>query len=223
MIIIIMIIMILIMIIIDCNNGYIFEILITKIKFGVCPPQDRPPQDRPPQDRRPQDRPPQDRPPQDRPPQDRPKFSFFFSLAHHNFHSFLLLLTVLNFGGVFEDQRPQMSTFGLSGCRRRASHDSPRTPNVHISGPRRFKHHQNSMRRHPREGRKNENCGGRVKKKSAKCCPPTLRGPTLRGPHPAGPHPVLGQKKKRHGTKKTGTGDKTNKCIRDKKKTQTGQ
>ena len=32
-----------------------------------------------------------------------------------------------------------------------ASHDSPRTPNVHISGPRRFKHHQNSTKGPPRE------------------------------------------------------------------------
>ena len=71
----------------------------------------------------------------------------------------------LNFGGVFEDRDPQMCTFGLSGCRvkpRRPhqtgppglAHDSPRTPNVHISGPLRFKHHQNSTRRPPRE--KNE-------------------------------------------------------------------
>ena len=63
----------------------------------------------------------------------------------------------------------------------RASHDNPRTPNVHISGPRRFKHHQNSTKGPPREGEKNDNCGGRVKKKARKCGPPTLRGPTLRG------------------------------------------
>ena len=43
-----------------------------------------------------------------------------------------------------------------------ASHDSPRTPNVHISGSRRFKHHQNSTKGPPREGRKkkSENLGG---------------------------------------------------------------
>ena len=32
-----------------------------------------------------------------------------------------------------------MKVFGAA----RVSHHSPRTPNVHISGPRRFKHHQN--------------------------------------------------------------------------------
>ena len=32
-------------------------------------------------------------------------------------------------------------------------YDSPRTPNVHISGSPRFIHHQNSTRRHPKEGR----------------------------------------------------------------------
>ena len=42
----------------------------------------------------------------------------------------------------------------------RVSHDSPRTPYVHISGPRCFKHHQNSTET-PQERRKNENCGGR--------------------------------------------------------------
>ena len=44
------------------------------------------------------------------------------------------------------------------------SHDSPRTPNVHISGPRRFKHHQNSTKRPPRERKKKEKCGGGGKK-----------------------------------------------------------
>ena len=41
----------------------------------------------------------------------------------------------------------------------------PKSPNVHIWWSRRFKHHQNSTRRPPREGRKNQNCGGRVEKK----------------------------------------------------------
>ena len=44
------------------------------------------------------------------------------------------------------------------------SHDSPRTPNVHITGSGRFRHSQNSTRRPPREGRKSENGGGRGKK-----------------------------------------------------------
>ena len=53
-----------------------------------------------------------------------------------------------------------VSCFGAAG----ASHNSPRTPNVHISGPRRFKHHQNSTRRPPR---KNERklCWEREKKR----------------------------------------------------------
>ena len=33
----------------------------------------------------------------------------------------------------------------------RPGHDSPRTPNVHISWPQHFKHNQNSTRRPPRE------------------------------------------------------------------------
>ena len=60
------------------------------------------------------------------------------------------------------------------------SHDSPRTPNVHISGSRCFKHHQNSTRRHPERDRKNENGSGRGKK-ARNFGPLTLRGPTLWG------------------------------------------
>ena len=80
-----------------------------------------------------------------------------------------------------------------------ASHDSPRTPNVHISGPWRFKHHQNSTRRPPEREERVNICGGREKKKReilgptprgpifSRFGPPpfgasTLRGPTLRGP-----------------------------------------
>ena len=85
-----------------------------------------------------------------------------------------------------------------------ASHDSPRTPNVHISGPRRFKHHQNFTKRPPREGRKKEKCGRRGKKKSAKfwashpsghhfvqVWSPPLRAPLFLGlvPTPSGPPP----------------------------------
>ena len=90
------------------------------------------------------------------------------------------------------------------------AHDSPRIPNVHISGPRRFKHHRNSTQGPPRERRKKENCGGRGKKKTRNFGPPTLWGPTLAPPfgappfeappfgappflglgsHPSGPHP----------------------------------
>ena len=67
-------------------------------------------------------------------------------------------------GGFPKGGRPKRAgcTFGLSGCRVKrplgpgASHDSPRTPNVHISGPGASKHHQNSTKRPPREGRKSE-------------------------------------------------------------------
>ena len=91
--------------------------------------------------------------------------------------------------------------FGAAG----ASHDSPRTPNVHISGPPRFKHHQNSTRP-TREGEKNENCGGRVKKKREilgptpfgaqhPSGPTTLRCTTLRGPKIQ--HPKIGRTRKK--------------------------
>ena len=70
-------------------------------------------------------------------------------------------------------------------CVSGASHDSPRNPNVHILGPRRFKHHQNSTRRPPREGQK-ENCGGRGKQKREILGLPPF-GPHLRSLHPPGP------------------------------------
>ena len=87
-----------------------------------------------------------------------------------------------------------MCTFGLSGCRvkpRRPhqtrppglAHDSPRTPNVHISGPLRFKHHQNSTRRPPERHRNSETVAGKGRK-SAK-----FWAPNPSGPHPSGPHP----------------------------------
>ena len=74
----------------------------------------------------------------------------------------------------------------------------PRTPNVHISGPWRFKHHQNSTKGPPERDKHSENGGGRRKKKcefgpSHPLRPtlrgPTLQSPTLRCPHPSGPHP----------------------------------
>ena len=113
-----------------------------------------------------------------------PQFSLFSPL----FWSFSL-----NFGGVFEDRDPQMCTFRFPGCRVKPArphqtgppglaHDSPRTPNVHIWAPRRFKHHQNSTKKTKREWEKNENCGGRGKKKRE------ILGPHPLGPHPSGPH-----------------------------------
>ena len=59
------------------------------------------------------------------------------------------------------------------------AHDSPRTPNVHISGPRRFRHHQNSTKG-PQE-KEERKLWREEGKKSAKFWAPTLRGPTLRG------------------------------------------
>ena len=134
-----------------------------------------------------------------------PKFRSFFPSPATVFILFSLSCWSfsLNFGGVFEDRDPQMCTFGLSGCRvkpRRPhqtgppglAHDSPRTPNVHISGHRRFKHHQNSTKKTKRDGKRIKNCGGRGKKSAKFWAPtvraPTLRAPTLRGPTTSGPH-----------------------------------
>ena len=92
-----------------------------------------------------------------------------------------------------------------------APNDNPRTPNVHISGPRRFKHHQKSTKGPPREGEKKENCGGRSGKKREILGSPPFgetpfgvalylglglhpSGPTLRGPTIQGPHPFVVQK-----------------------------
>ena len=98
-----------------------------------------------------------------------------------------------------------MCTLGLSGCRvkpRRPhqtgpaglAHDSPRTPNVHISGPRRFKHHQNSTKG-PQERERRKKIVAEEGKKARNSGPPpppfgaplflwaTLQGATLRGPH----------------------------------------
>ena len=65
------------------------------------------------------------------------------------------------------------------------SHDSPRTPDVHISGPRRFKHHQNSTKGPQREKERKIVVG--EGKKARNVWPPTLRGPTLRAPTLLGP------------------------------------
>ena len=84
---------------------------------------------------------------------DRPKFSSFLSPATF-FSSWI-------FGGVLEGQGPEMCGFRAAG----ASHDSPRTPNVHIRGSRHFKTPPKFHEKTPKEGRKNENCDGRGKKK----------------------------------------------------------
>ena len=124
-------------------------------------------------------------------PPDRPKFrSFLPSLGVFS----------LNFGGVLEGRNHEMCTFGLSDCRvkpRRPhqtrppglAHDSPRTPNVHISRPRRFKNHQNSTQGPQERERRKKIVAGKGKKKRG---PPPFGAPqfgasTLRGLHPSGP------------------------------------
>ena len=85
-------------------------------------------------------------------------------LSRHYFRSFCLSL-VVSLGG-----------FGAAG----ASHNNPRTPNVHI-GARRFKHHQNSTKDAPERAERKKNVA-REGKKSAKFWASHPSGPTLRGP-----------------------------------------
>ena len=96
------------------------------------------------------------------PPPDRPKFRSFFPSPATNF-----ALSSLFFGG-----------FGAT----KPSHDNPRTPNVHISGPWRFKHHQNSTKGPQKERRKKETCGGRGKKKREILGPPPFGAPPFGAP-----------------------------------------
>ena len=86
--------------------------------------------------------------------------------------------TIMNFGHFWA----ALSCVSIVSCSptrpgRRGSHTTARQPYVHISGPRRFKHHKNSTEG-PQERKKKENCGGRREKKSAK----------FWAPHPSGPH-----------------------------------
>ena len=97
-----------------------------------------------------------------------------FSLSRPNFRSFSLSLGVFswNFGSVFKGRAAGVS------------HDSPRTPNVHIEGSRRFKHHQNSTRRPPEREREKERKWGREREKKREI----LGNPPPSGPHPSSPH-----------------------------------
>ena len=117
-------------------------------------------------------------------------FALFFPFSRCCFHSFLGGLA-RNFGGFDAGAlkcarlgsqavvcEPQPVWWGRWGFTRQ-----PESPNVHISGPRHFKHHQNSTRRPPRERRKNEISGGREKKKRE------ILGPPPFSPHPFGPPP----------------------------------
>ena len=90
--------------------------------------------------------------------------------------------TAQNFALFFPPQPPD--GFGTA----RVSQHNQRTPNVHISAPRRFKHHQNSTRRPPEWEEEKEFCDERGTKKR-EISGPTLRAPTLRGLHPSGPSP----------------------------------
>ena len=125
------------------------------------------------------------------PPPDRPKFRSFSSFSRHRFAvSASLWVSSRWILVVFWRPEPwnvHVWALGLSCETPAAPRDraagarrSPRTPNVHIWAPHRFKHHQNSTRRHPERKEKNEFCGG-TRKKSAKFWAP-IRGPTLRGP-----------------------------------------
>ena len=65
---------------------------------------------------------------------------------------------------------------------RRGFTRQPESPNVDISGSRRFKHHQNPTRRPPEREREKAKMGAGVGKKSAKFWAPTF------GPPPLGPN-----------------------------------
>ena len=111
---------------------------------------------------------------QTRPPPDPPKFRVFFPPAHI-FALFRSLSGVFswNFGGVFE-------AFGAAGV----SHDSPRTPNVHIWGSRPSKNTTKFPQEDPqRERKKSENGRGGGKKKRK------ILGPPPSGSHPSSPNP----------------------------------
>ena len=73
-----------------------------------------------------------------------------------------------------------LSCAARSGGAAGVSHGGPRTPNVHISGIQRFKHHQHSTRR-PLERQKGRNGGGKGKKKRE-----ILGGPAEVGPAEGG-------------------------------------
>ena len=112
----------------------------------------------------------------------QPKISLF-SFPLPPLFSFFHLSWVFswNFGGVFE-------TPAASGvaC---VSHDNPKTPNVHISGPGALqKHHQNSTRRPQESGRMNENSGRREKKNTKFWAPQQSGVPPFGTPsgHPSG-------------------------------------
>ena len=91
---------------------------------------------------------------------------------------------------------PKVGVYGVLGPPGLA-HDSLRTPNVHIPGPRRFEHHQNSTKKTKREEERMKTVAGEGKKARNFGPPPfgapTLRGPTLWGPAFSNFGPILAQ------------------------------
>ena len=131
-----------------------------------------------------------------------PKISLFFFPFPPPFRSFCvsLGLFLVEFWWCFEGRNLEMCTFGLLGCRvkpRRPhqtgppglAHDSPRTPNVHISGPRHFKHHKNSTRKKDTQKDTERVKRWREREEKARNFGPHPSGPILLGPHPSGAPP----------------------------------
>ena len=113
-----------------------------------------------------------------------PKISRFFpSAATISLFVCLSWCLLVEFWWCLKRRGPEMCTFGVLGPEAAGgSHDSPRAQTLHISRPRRFKHHQNSTAGHQKERRKKENGGGRGEKKSAKFWAPQPSGPPPSGP-----------------------------------------
>ena len=107
--------------------------------------------------------------PRDRPSRDRPKFRSFFSLVP-TANSFFFSLSF----GLFRGAR--------SGGAAGVSHDSLRAQTGTFEGPGLQKHHQNSTRRHPKEGRKRTKTVAGEGKKRAKLWAVQRRGGPVEGP-----------------------------------------
>ena len=96
-------------------------------------------------------------PPPDRPFPGPPKISLFFFSLPQKISFFLLSL-----GGLLVEfwcWPWKSADDGRNRVGPSSHHDSPRTPNVHISGPRRFKTPPKFHEKTPREGRKERNFG----------------------------------------------------------------
>ena len=171
----------------------------------VCPP-DPPPPDTLPRTLCPP--PPPAPPPPDPPPPDHPKCRAFVFLSRPHFRFFLFSLSggssrvslwgssCVFFSLLWGSSRVFFSSLWgssrvfislLWGSSRGnfggvwslgLSHDSPRTPNVHIWGSQRFKHHQNSTRIPPQSGERKKN----AKFWTPRTCRPPPFGPPQFGP-----------------------------------------